>query len=148
MGNLWKECLDCESNCCKMDVAHPLFVTEEEVECIKTSYPDKFHSFNKFYPCSCLSESGLCEIHEKKPIDCRLFPFDVIRHNDGFLWIIREISCSILQDGKKFEEYLQDFEANIIPGFYRHLEKYAEFRSEELAGKYGFRILREVRVIG
>lgn len=147
MGNLWEECLSCKANCCKLDVAHPLFVTQEEIECIKIFHPEKFESFNKSCPCSCLSENGLCDIQENKPVDCRLFPFDVIEDNGKFLWIVREIDCLILKDERKFEEYMQDFEERIIPSFCIHLEKYAEFRADELAGKYGFRILREVRTI-
>ena len=147
MGNLWEECLSCKINCCKIDVAHPLFVTQEEIDRIKNCYPDKFLSFNKTCPCSCLLENGLCGIQENKPIDCRLFPFDIVKYNGSFLWIIREVNCSIIHDETRFEEYMHDFEEKIIPSFYRHLEEYSQFRADELASKYGFRILREVQII-
>lgn len=146
MSEFWNGCLICENKCCNLDVAHPLFVTQEEMECIKALCSnDEFDSFNKSFPCFFLAEDGLCKIHGSKPIDCRLFPFDVMHVDGKFLWIVRELDCLILQEVERFEEYLQYFEENFIPVFGQHLANYAEFRSDELASKYGVRVLREVQ---
>jgi len=115
------------------------------MERIKNSYPDETESLNKVMPCPFLTEEELCLAHDIKPVDCRLFPFDLIIDGGKFFWIIREIDCLILKDEEIFEEYLKDFERNLIPGFSPYMEDYALFRFDELAGKYGFRILREVQ---
>ncbi|MBM3210755.1 YkgJ family cysteine cluster protein [Candidatus Poribacteria bacterium] len=146
MGNLWEECLECDSKCCNLDIAHPLFVTDDEMIIIRAKHPEIIESFNKDFPCNCLGENGLCQIHNVKPIDCRLFPFDVVNSDGKFFWIVREIGCPILNREERFEEYLQDFEKNIIPDFVEYLEAYSDFRYDELADKYSFKILREVKI--
>jgi hypothetical protein len=66
--------------------------------------------------------------------------------NGKVFWIIREINCAIVRNEGDFEEYLSDFEENIIPNFEPYLEPYALFRFEELAEKFNFRVLRELRI--
>jgi Fe-S-cluster containining protein len=147
MSELWKGCLICRSkSCCNLDIAYPLFVTQEEMERIKTLYPNKAKSFNRILPCPFLMGDGLCMIHEIKPVDCRLFPFDVIKVNGKFCWIIWKLDCLILRDEGKFEEYIADLEEKLIHGFSPHIEAYSSFRLDELLGRYSYEILREVRV--
>ena len=147
MSELWRGCLICEDkSCCKLDIAHPLFVTQEEMERIRKLYPNKSESFNRVLPCPFLMEDGLCMIHESKPVDCRLFPFDVIKVDGEFYWIIWKIDCFIHKDGRRFDEYLKELEEKLIPGFASHLESYSSFRLDELLSKYSYEILREVRM--
>jgi len=146
MSELWKGCLICKDKCCNWDVARLLFVTQEEMERIKEMYPDKSKSFNKVLPCPFLMEDGLCMIHEKKPTDCRLFPFDIIRVDGKLCWIIWKIDCFIIQEEENFEEYMKDLEEKLIPDFRPHLEAYSLFRLDELSGKYRFKVLREIRI--
>ena len=147
MSELWRGCLICrDKSCCNLDIAHPLFVTQEEIERIEDLCPDKAGLFNEILPCPFLMEDGLCMIHENKPVDCRLFPFDVIKVDGKLHWIIWKIDCLILQDERIFEEYLSDLERRLIPGFSPYLEAYASFRIDELCSKYEFEVLREVRI--
>jgi Fe-S-cluster containining protein len=147
MGQLWRECLDCKTTCCNHEVASRLFVTPEEFKCISENYPDDMQLFNSgCLPCSFFTDEHLCRIHTIKPIDCRLFPFDLLVDNGKVFWIIREINCQIVENEGDFEEYLSDFEENIIPNFEPYLEPYALFRFEELAEKFSFRVLRELRI--
>ncbi len=132
-------------SCCNLDIAHPLFVTQEEMGRITGLHPDKAKVFNKILPCPFLMQDGLCMIHKDKPVDCRLFPFDVIKVDGRFQWIIWKIDCLILQDEARFEEYLKDLEENLISGFGAYLGNYASFRIDELFSKYNYEILREVR---
>lgn len=147
MSQLWRECLDCKTTCCNHEVATRLFVTEKEFKSISDACPDDMKLFNSgCLPCPFLTADQLCRIHTIKPIDCRLFPFDLITDGDKFFWVIREIDCQILKDEDMFEEYLGDFEENIIPGFEPHMEPYALFRFDELAEMSNFRVLREVKL--
>lgn len=145
MSELWRECLNCRDNCCHWDIASNIFITPEESERIGKLHPDKIKLFNKISPCPFLSEEGFCIIHDVKPVDCRLFPFDIIKIGDKFFWIVREMDCAILKSEEKLKEYLKDFEENMIPCFMIHMEEYALFRLDELSRKYKFKILREVQ---
>ena len=145
MGELWEECLSCQDiSCCNLDIAHPLFVTDKEMACILSAHPDKAESFNKVLPCPFLREDGLCMIHGNKPVDCRLFPFDVIRVEGELCWIIWKLNCPVIQDESRFEEYLVDLEERLIPGFRPYLNAYSSFRIDELFSKYSYKVLRQV----
>ena len=149
MGELWEECLSCDGiPCCNLDIAHPLFVTDEEMEHILSSHTNEAESFNKVLPCPFLREDSLCRIHETKPVDCRLFPFDVIKIDGELCWIIWELNCLVIQDESRFEEYLRDLEERLIPGFSPYLDAYSSFRIDELFSKYNHKVLRKVHLKG
>jgi Fe-S-cluster containining protein len=39
-------------------------------------------------------DSGRCSIYEDRPLDCRLFPFDIVQAEDGnFYWIVYNEFC-------------------------------------------------------
>jgi len=146
MSNLWEECLTCRNNCCNHDIASTLFVTDNELNRIKIHCLDSAETFNNgCLPCPFLKEDSLCDIHPIKPIDCRLFPFDLVKEDDRFFWIVRQIDCPITVNEENFENYLRDFEENIIPDFDQYMEEYALFRYDELAERYGYKVLREVK---
>ncbi len=147
MSELWSECLSCKEKCCDSEIVFPLFVTENEYERLTCLYPDAIGQFNKSVPCPFLKENKLCIVHDTKPIDCKLFPFDIIMVDQKFYWIIREINCPIAKDKEGFEKYLSIFEETIIPNFIEYMEDYALFRYEELAEKWGCKIIREVMFI-
>ncbi len=147
MSELWNECLSCQEKCCDSEIVFPLFVTRGEYERLKNSYPDAVDQFNKSVPCPFLKKNKLCIIHEIKPVDCKLFPFDIVMIDQKFYWIIREINCPIAKNEEVFEKYLSVFEETIIPHFIEYMEDYALFRYDELAEKWGCKIIREVRFI-
>lgn len=147
MSELWNECLSCQEKCCDSEVVFPLFITEYEYEQLRSSYPDAVERFNKSVPCPFLKENKLCIVHETKPVDCKLFPFDIIMIERKFYWIVREINCPIVKNREVYEKYLGVFEETIIPHFTEYLEDYALFRYDELAEKWGYKIIREVRFI-
>ena len=145
MSKLWEECLSCQDiSCCNLDIAHPLFVTDGEMHRILSAHPDKAESFNKVLPCPFLGEDRLCMAHDIKPVDCRLFPFDVIEVDGKLCWIIWKFSCLVIQDESRFEEYLVDLEEKLIPGFRSYLSAYSAFRIDELLSKYSYKVLRKV----
>jgi|GEM_PF-1244872 len=147
MSDLWKGCLRCqEKSCCRLDIAHPLFVTQQEMKIIEELYPDKAGSFNKTLPCPFLMRDGLCMIHESKPVDCRLFPFDIVKTDGEFFWIVWKLDCHILGESGRFEEYLRDLEERLLPGFTPYLGAYSSFRLDELSSKYDCEVLRKLRV--
>lgn len=147
MSELWNECLSCQEKCCDSETVFPLFVTENEYEQLISSYPDAVNQFNKSASCPFLKSNKLCVVHEIKPVDCKLFPFDITMKDQKFYWIIREINCPIAKNEEDFEKYLSIFEEKIIPNFIEYMEEYALFRYEELEEKWGYKIIREVRFV-
>lgn len=133
-----------DKSCCKMDIAFPLFVTGKEIKIIKRLCPDKADSFNNVFPCPFILGNGLCMIHESKPVDCRLFPFDIRKIDGTLYWIVWEVDCLIAQEEERFGEYVKDMEERFIPAFAPWLEAYSAFRANELASKYGFKRIKEV----
>jgi Fe-S-cluster containining protein len=99
-NGLWQGCLDCKTKCCVYDIAFPLFVTPKERETNK--------AINSKIPCVFFNDCKLCEIHDSRPFDCRFFPFDLMKINKKFFWIIWDTDCQITKnrcDG--FEKYLK-----------------------------------------
>lgn len=101
--------------------------------------------FNKKFPCPFLNKEELCDIHKIRPTDCRLFPFDIIKINNKFVWIIWEINCPITKY-TNFEAPLIKMEEELIPEFKEHLEDYSKFRLDDFFKKYSFKIIRKVNL--
>ena len=136
-SNLWKECLNCKDKCCKWNLAFPLFLTPKE----KGNSP----KINIKFPCIFFNKKGLCDIHNKRPFDCRFFPFDVHNINGKFFWIVWKVNCPIL-DKEDFEPYLKEHEQKLIPTFMEYLKDYEKFRQEEFLSKYEYIVLREIKI--
>jgi len=151
-SQLWGECLNCVNKCCewKNSFPFPLFVTNKEEQIIKKNGFNSSELINlkTKHPCIFLDKNKLCKIHKIRPIDCKLFPFDIHEINKKFHWILWEFPCKIVKDiesnVKNKEDYLVSFETKVIPKFKKHLGDYSSFRCEELINNYSFVILREV----
>jgi len=53
-------------------------------------------------------QTGGCTIYDSRPIDCKLYPFDILHVNDSYHWIV--YSCNKDSDWKWSEEHLKAFE--------------------------------------
>lgn len=84
---------------------------------------------------------GQCSVYESRPIDCRLFPFDIIEHQDGSLyWIVYEDLCPtrfdfspyfaaakrLLTDSGYSSAELQQFAAHGVEVMSKHRHKILE----------------------
>jgi len=88
----------------------------------------------------------LCSIHETRPFDCRFFPFDIIKIEGKYYWVIWVTGCLITKNHRDdFEEYLKENEENLIPKFIDFIDDYANFRVDEFKGKFDFEILRKIK---
>jgi len=134
--SLWQDCIDCKTKSCCLDIAFPLFTTQEERE--------KNMDINSKNPCAFFNDCKLCEIYDLRPYDCRFFPFELMKINKKLFWIIWNIDCPITKNRRDdFEKYLTEHEEKLIPNFIEHLNAYADFRIEELKKKYKYEVLRE-----
>lgn len=52
--------------------------------------------------------TGGCQIYESRPIDCRMYPFDIFYVNDAYHWIV--YSCNEKSDWTWSETHLKSLE--------------------------------------
>ena len=138
-NNLWKKCTNCKVNCCKNEItSYPLFLTPKEGGGHK--------SINNKFPCKNLNKKGLCSVYDKRPTDCRLFPFDIINENNEFYWAIYKTECPISKLNKaNFKLTLKELEQKIIPKFKKYIKQYAKYKLDDLK-KYKLIKLRKVNL--
>ncbi len=61
-------------------------------------------------------ESGRCKIYDSRPTDCRMFPFDVDRAEDGSLiWIVYSSTCPVSVDASEYFPSVQELEQELDP---------------------------------
>ncbi|MCV0400782.1 MAG: YkgJ family cysteine cluster protein [Nitrosopumilus sp.] len=90
--------------------------------------------------------TGRCKIYESRPIDCRLYPFDILFVNGDYYWIV--YSCNEKSDWNWSEIHLkslEDYEGfddlmNNIDSFSEHTKMILPNESE----KTPYSILRKV----
>ena len=94
-----------------------------------------------------MDTTGLCREHRLRPFDCRLFPFDLIKEEGKFIWVVWDVDCPILKYEKElFEDYLQEHETGLIPKIKDFLEDFNEWEDSEYKDRYSYEILRELRL--
>lgn len=131
-STLWADCLNCESKvCCTHKSIYPLFLT-----------PDESVNLTKTWPCKSLA-NGKCTIYENRPVDCKLFPFDLHVINGKIFWIIWKFRDTKNKQNK--EAYLKFFEKKYSTFLKTYGKKYALDFREKLKSEFGYEVLRELK---
>ncbi|MCA1568651.1 MAG: YkgJ family cysteine cluster protein [Acidobacteria bacterium] len=86
------------------------------------------------------SLSGKCSIYHARPLDCRLYPLDVMLIQGGYYWILWE-HCSITQDDI---QALLAYGESILPLIREHLHDYATVPME-MMDKSPFQIIAPIQ---
>lgn len=87
-----------------------------------------------------------CSIYKQRPFDCKAYPFDILKINEKFHWIV--YSCNPQSDWQWAEEYLQSLEQDKT--FAEVMEKIEVFSGNtslvlpEESKKTPYVVLREV----
>ena len=79
--NFYDACPDCRGTCCYLP-----WMPQEEYELVKilSDNVGKIENTNFFAEherCKLLDGNGMCTIYDIRPLDCRLFPLDIIEEN-------------------------------------------------------------------
>lgn len=128
-------CSTCKKTCCETVDCPPVFSTDlkrlekigkssdEYLKTIKLA-DDKYLTQIKKKPNTnhCIfydNEKKCCTIYEHRPLDCRMYPFDVEVINGEPWWIV--YSCNPNSDWSWTEEHLQKFEQD--PEFEELMQK-------------------------
>lgn len=156
-------CGNCNHKNCCTDSAVPL-VFPDELEKIKSIDP-KYSEHTKLITIKgkqiaaidkkknsteCVfwdSNTGGCSIYESRPIDCKLYPFDILYLDNSYHWIV--YSCNKDSDWKWSESHLQTLEKstgfselmNNIDFFSEHTNMVLPKESE----KTPYKVLRSVK---
>lgn len=68
-------------------------------------------------------QTHFCAIHNSRPLDCRLFPFDFISKGDNrYQWIVYDI-CAV--DEREIKRLLQSAKEEILPFMMQDLRDYS-----------------------
>jgi Fe-S-cluster containining protein len=109
-------CIYTENCCCSFNKINSPVLNEDEIQAIK-NYINKNNFYEKkdtnlynlitknskciFY------QNNKCTIYKKRPIDCRLFPLDIIRKDKKYYLIIYLLECI---DETKIIEEIKDID--------------------------------------
>ena len=144
MKNPFEFCNDCllASNCCskvkKGGRIEPPFLTDQDIKNISPYLEEPVEHFvearigdngsmmflrsNGSERCIFLDEEMKCKIYDVRPLDCRLFPLDVIKEENDYYWIIYTSFCF---SNKINIPDLLEFANGVLPQLAPYLDDYA-----------------------
>ena len=155
-------CATCpaESHCCRRirtsDALEPPFLLRDEALAIATSTHKDLHDFTE--PESTNGErlslrsvegkcifykSGSCSVYDLRPMDCRLFPFDIIEGGLGqFIWIVYDDLCPATFDHKR---HFENAKRVVAQSSYSaaDLRSFADYGAT-IMKKHRYRVLEEI----
>lgn len=82
-----------------------------------------------------------CEIYDVRPLDCRIFPLDILKVDNHFYWIIYSTFCQQMLN----YEMLQGYADKIVRGYEEHMEEFA-VRMKMSPPLAPFKILRKINI--
>lgn len=136
-----KKCNECQCPCCTLNI--PPFLTSEDISRIISQENIPFKDFvekknrqdgkNVYYAKTynnknCIfynKKTKKCGIYISRPVDCRLFPLDIIKLKNEYYWINYDI-CKVSK--KISNEIIEYANKNILP----LLSKYIDIYSTEI----------------
>lgn len=85
-------------------------------------------------------KNGKCSIYGARPLDCKLFPFDIIKHDLKYYLIIYKLRC--IND----EQYAQNFELldSLIKNVKPWIEDYTDDRNYTKMKELKYRVIKEI----
>jgi len=91
-------------------------------------------------------ETNRCTIYESRPMDCKMYPFDILFINNAYHWIA--YSCNVESNWKWSESYLQKLEKDVgFDEFMKNIDVFAEHTNMILSKeskKTPYVVLRQV----
>jgi len=104
----FKKCTNCSEkiNCCEsFNKLNSPTLSIDEVNNIKENYTDFFDKIDdntyviKTINNKCFFyKNNRCQIYDKRPLDCRLYPFDIIEKENKYYLILYKLKCNSKND--------------------------------------------------
>ncbi|MGA9998012.1 MAG: YkgJ family cysteine cluster protein [Pyrinomonadaceae bacterium] len=124
-------CENCMGRCC-----HLPWLSKEEIY-LAHQFPGstKFIGETAFFMdhnrCVFLDQKGKCSIYAQRPLDCRLFPLDIIEEDGEYYWCVFT-TCPNWQKMKElFEPLIPALEKKINSSLWHQFLKQIEVTKEE-----------------
>lgn len=95
--------------------------------------------------CIFLDENKRCSLYEGRPNDCFLFPFDILKIQGKYQWIIydcrdeKQVSTSDMM--VDFLEGTEEFK-----NLSKYIDEFSTYYDPSIMGKFRYRVIREVRL--
>lgn len=158
-GNMTSLCSNCKSISCCTDFMPP-FLTPNELSLIEehTEFTNIAENLTlngravhaiKAKPgtveCVFLSSKGVCTIYEHRPFDCKVYPFDIYKINDEYVWIV--YSCNPESNWEWSEDLLDRFERTLLnPDMISYIDAFSSLERLENPNSidYEYQVLRKV----
>lgn len=103
------------------------------LECGRTLASDEVWTLKATERGCVFSVAGACQIYENRPLDCRLFPFDIREGADGSLvWICYERMCGLSEELPAAWAKARALLISAAPTFH-DLRNYARYARAQLA---------------
>lgn len=129
--NFGAVCRECRGQCCHMP-----WLTQEELH-LADRFPDAVHRvdgtafFLERDRCTFLDEHGRCRIYDLRPLDCRLFPLDIIEEGGEFYWCVFTTCPNWQKMREMLEPLIPLLEDQINPALWRQFLRQIEVTKEE-----------------
>jgi len=104
----FQRCTNCKEkiNCCQsFDQINPPTVSEDESKILSEQYlscmdkrGEKLYSIKTVNNTCVFYKNNMCEIYDIRPLDCRLYPFDIIKENNKYYLIMYKLNCNHQED--------------------------------------------------
>jgi hypothetical protein len=136
----WVElCKKCKNWCCKNE--NP-FASKKELSILKF---DKITT-KKDNTCFFLNSSGKCSEYMKRPFECRIFPFDILKIDGKLMWVLwKNCPGAEALDPKKS---VAELEKELLKKYdFEYIQEYVKFHEKNQPEKYSdkeYEIVKEL----
>jgi len=139
-------CKNCNANCCK--IVPPMIFKFEKSLFENNTFFDKYEDQNvlllKKYKNNCIFlKNDMCQIYDKRPFNCKMFPFDIKKIDDKLYWGLVDFCNTPVDIEKKLvelEKILYKLSQEEIELYINYTKSIDDFKNNN------FKILREVKM--
>lgn len=116
-------CLQCGARCCFLP-----WIPKEECDLV-TEFQDEVetlgnvHFFLDRRKCKFVNSGGVCEIYMMRPLDCRLFPLDIIEEDGCYYWCFYTVCPNLAEIKERLQGTIQDIEVRISENLWRQFKE-------------------------
>lgn len=145
----FKHCTNCklENNCClSFDKIDSPILSEEEVMVIvriKKEFTSLFNNYQNSYTIKlnenkCPFYNNGCSIYNIRPLDCRLFPYDIKNINNKYYLVLYNLDCNSNNVVEKVDEIIEKIKPFI--------HDFTDLNLNQRSNKLPYTIIKEITV--
>lgn len=86
-----------------------IFATSEELSKLNVGEIHRMSNGNCMF-----LQNGACTTYKNRPIECRLYPFDILLVDNEYTWVLWNIACSDHYTKDEMLEVVKNFESYVL----------------------------------